>query len=188
MGKYFWEGNRVYLRPFEESDITDEYISWLNDSDVTTYLGETVKLGSTRATVQRYIDHFKETNLHFLFAIILKEGDLHIGNITMNDINWIDRYGEMGTLIGRKEYWGNGYGTEAKSLMIDFTFKRLGLHKIISGHVADNIASIKGNQRLGFKIEGTFRKHVLVEGEFQDITQMGLFPEEFTPYTLDRQK
>jgi RimJ/RimL family protein N-acetyltransferase len=58
----------------------------------------------------------------------------------------------------------------------------LGLHKIISGHVSENIASIKGNQRLGFKIEGTFRKHVLVEGEFKDVTQMGLLREEFQPY------
>ena len=35
---HFIEGNNIYLREVRESDVTDDYYNWLNDSEVNQYL------------------------------------------------------------------------------------------------------------------------------------------------------
>ena len=85
-------------------------------------------------------------------------------------------------MIGRKECWGKGYAFEAWNLLMEYAFERLGLRKIIAGAVADNVASIVTLEKLGFEIEGRFRKEYFVEGEYRDGIRLGLLREEFYKY------
>jgi hypothetical protein len=48
-----------------------------------------------------------------------------------------NRSGELGYAI-RREDWGNGYATEAASLMLDFGFRTLRLHRIQAACGPDN--------------------------------------------------
>ena len=121
-------------------------------------------------------------------AIVEKSSDKHIGNIALSNLNWIDRVAELQTVIGDKDFWGKGCGTESKSLIIGYAFNQLGLRKIDSVHVTDNVASIKGNQRLGFQQEGVLRNEVLVDGEYRDVIRLGLFREEFVPFQSSAQR
>ena len=51
------------------SDVGEEYISWLNDSEVTRYL-EVGDATSTRATVKKYLERFQNGVTDHIFAII----------------------------------------------------------------------------------------------------------------------
>ena len=82
-------------------------------------------------------------------------------------------------MIGRKEFWGKGIAFEAWSLVIEYAFQNLGMRKILAGAIAGHEASIKTLKNLGFRVEGTLRKEVLVDGEFCDKLSLGLFHEEF---------
>ena len=181
MRRPFLVGQRLYLRFLEESDITEDYIGWLNNHEVTRYL-ETGKFPSTPQTVRKYLERFIESTTDLIFAIVDRETEQHIGNITLNNINWIHRTADTGILIGQKEFWGRGYAFEAWSLIIEYAFERLGLRKIIAGSIADNLPSIHVLKKLGFKIEGTFRQQFLVEGAYRDAVCFGLFKEEFCKY------
>ncbi len=178
MNRAFLVGERLYLRSLEESDIGEEYLGWLNDVEVTRYL-ETGNFPSTPHTILKYVEHFQNSTTDLLFAIIDRETEQHIGNVTLNRISWIHRTADTGLMIGRKEFWGRGYAFEAWHLLVEYAFQRLGLRKIIAGAVADNIASIVTLEKLGFKIEGTFRKEYLVDGEYQDAVRLGLLREDF---------
>ena len=181
MRRPFLVEQRLYLRLLEESDAGEEYVGWLNDYEVTRYM-ETGKFPSTPETIHKYLERFQDSTTDLAFAIVDRETDQHIGNITLNNINWIHRTADTGLMIGRKELWGKGYAFEAWSLIIEYAFQRLRLRKIIAGAVIDNVASIVTLEKLGFKLEGTFRQQVLVEGEYRDTVRFGLLREEFDKY------
>jgi len=186
MRRPFLIGERLYLRSLEDSDIGEEYLGWLNDAEVTRYL-ETGKFPSTPETIRKYVEQFANSSSDILFGIIDRDTDLHIGNVTLNRINWIHRTADTGLLIGRKEFWGKGYAFEAWSLLFEYAFQRLGLRKIIAGAVADNKASIVALEKLGFKVEGTLRREFFVDGEYYDAVRLGLFRDEFHKFALTLQ-
>lgn len=178
MRRPFLIGKRLYLRSLEESDIGEEYLAWLNDYEVTCYL-ESGKFPSTPESIRRYVEHFRDSSTDVIFAIVDRETDQHIGNVTLNRFNWLNRTADTGLMIGRKEFWGKGYAFEAWSLLIEYGLQRLGLQKVIAGAAADNVASIVTLEKLGFKIEGRSRRAFLFEGEYRDVVRLGLLREEF---------
>jgi RimJ/RimL family protein N-acetyltransferase len=181
MRRPFLVGKKVYLRLLEESDIGDEYVEWLNDYEVTRYL-ETGQFPSSPEAIRKYLERFQDSTTDLIFAIVDTETDQHIGNVTLNRINWINRTADTGLIIGKKAFWGKGYAFEAWSLVLEYAFQRLGLRKIIAGAVVDNVTSITILKKLGFKIEGTFRQEFLVDGEYKDGVRLGLLREEFYKY------
>lgn len=178
MRQPFLVGDLIYLRVLEESDVNDVYLSWLNDHEVSRYLVVGI-FPSTADDVRRWVTSFEDRTKAVAFAIVDKTTNQHIGNVTLYDINWVDRTAEWGTMIGRKEYWGKGYGTEARRLMIGYAFQRLGLRKITAGNVADNVASIESNKKLGFKQEGLLREQVWADGKFHDVVRLGLLRRDW---------
>jgi len=181
MRRPFLIGERLYLRRLEESDVGEDYLGWLNDYEVTRYL-ESGKFPSTLEGLRSYLEHFRASTTDLIFAIVDREADQHIGNATLNRINWINRTADTGLMIGRKEFWGKGYAFEAWSLLIEYAFQRLGLQKVIAGAAADNIASIVTLEKLGFRIEGKLRQEFLLNGEYRDVVRLGLLRNEFYKY------
>jgi RimJ/RimL family protein N-acetyltransferase len=57
---------------------------------------------------------------------------------------------EMGYWIG-KPYWGQGYATEAARLVLAFAFGGLNAAQVIAGWMADNPASGRVLEKLGFR-------------------------------------
>lgn len=181
MRRAFLIGERLYLRVLEDADIREEYLSWLNDTEVTRYLG-VGKFPSTPETLRKYVENLRSSMTDLIFAIVDRETEQHIGNVTLNRIDWIHRTADTGLMIGQKDFWGKGYAFEVWSLLIDYAFQRLGLRKIIAGAVADNVASIVTLEKLGFKVEGRLREEYFIEGEYRDGVRLGLLREEFSKY------
>jgi RimJ/RimL family protein N-acetyltransferase len=184
------KGDRLYLRPLKESDITDEYLSWLSDPTVTRHL-EVGIFPENAASVRQWLKGMQSGAAAFAFAIIDKATGRHIGNIALYDVNyvmhgvddgkpgWEHRNVGTGIIIGRKEFWGKGYGTEAHHLVFDYAFRHLKIHKVVHRPVGDNVGSYKMVTKLGLKYEGVLRKHVFIDGEFRDIIVMGMFKEDY---------
>ena len=171
-------GELVYLRTLKDSDVSADYIGWLNDPQVTRYM-EPGRSDATAGTVRAYLERFQDSKTDFIFAIIDRQTDLHIGNVTLNHINQIHRTVDTAIMIGRREFWNKGYAFEAYSLVIEYALGHLQLRKITAGAISENIGSNKVLQRLGFIQEGIRRRAVLANGQFMDVVEYGLFPEEF---------
>lgn len=186
MQQPFLMGERLYLRVLHESDITEENISWLNDPQATQFLEMTGAFPATNDSMKQWLDKFQDTTSELAFAIVDKETARHIGNITLSNINWVHRTAILPILIGSKDFWGKGYGTEAESLLIDYAFNRLGLRKMHHTPIASNIGSIRMAEKLGFQLEGIMREDVFLEGEWHDQLRMGLFVNEFIKFSLER--
>lgn len=166
-------GTKVFLEPFCEKYITDAYIAWFNDSVVCRYNshGETTY---DRAQAMEYFAHIKAAESTIVFAICVEPEGSHIGNISLNNISRRNRSAEISIIIGEKDCWGGGFGTEAFRLIIDYGFNVLNLHRLWIGMTTDNAGMIRIAEKLGFKEEGRFRDALLKNGAFKDITQWAL--------------
>lgn len=60
-------------------------------------------------------------------AICLSDSNIHIGNVYATDIDFINRSCEIHILIGNKNYWNHGYGSEATTLLLEYLFNERGL-------------------------------------------------------------
>ena len=163
-GQRILVGKKLHLRPLEDSDVDDEYLSWLNNPEVTRHL-ETGRSSVSLSDLRKYLERFQNSTTDFIFAIVDQESGKHIGNVTLNRINWSHQTADTGLMIGRKEFWGRGYAFEAWSLLLEYAFEVLGLRKIIAGAVVGNVPSMVVLKKLGFKVEGRLRQEFVMNGE-----------------------
>lgn len=87
-------------------------------------------------------------------AVVLREsGDL-IGEVGLYTIDWLARTAESATWIYRPDYRGGGYGTEAKHLLLEYAFDRLGLNMIWSWVKSRNPRSQAALRKQGYRDAG----------------------------------
>ncbi|MDD5005729.1 MAG: GNAT family protein [Candidatus Omnitrophica bacterium] len=171
MDRPFLVGKKIYLRPFDMSDLNGKYIQWINDCDVTKFMDD--PFPKTRENLEEYVKNISKDPNYVFFAVIEKKTDKHIGNAKIGPINWIHRRTGFGRMLC-KEAWGKGYGTEAMRLMIEYAFEKLNLNRIIDHGVVDNLPSIKSNEKAGLDNEGIIREYVYSNGKYCDVAILGL--------------
>jgi RimJ/RimL family protein N-acetyltransferase len=92
-------------------------------------------------------------NHPYCFAICLKDKVAPIGCIelkTITDMTDKKLEYELGYWLG-KDYWNNGYMTEAAKALIEFGFSILNLNAIWCGYYEGNIKSKRVQEKLGFE-------------------------------------
>ncbi len=75
--------------------------------------------------------------------------------------------GEIGFAL-KPEFWQKGIMSEALLKVIEFGFKKFGLHSIEGNVNPNNISSIRLLEKIGFKKEAYYREDYLFNGKFQD--------------------
>jgi RimJ/RimL family protein N-acetyltransferase len=149
----------LILKELESNDVTQQYVDWLNDSEVNKYL-ESRYIHHDKHVVKEFVDDCYNSELDFLFGIFLRNNMKHIGNIKLGPINTHHNYAEIGLIIGDKDSWGKGLANKAISMVTQFGFSQLKLAKIGAGCYESNIGSKKAFEKSGYKIEGFLRSHV----------------------------
>lgn len=171
----FLKSNRVVLRPLFESDVP-LLTKWINDPEVTQYLSTYYPMTEVQ---ERNWVHTIRNESDIVLALVVE--DIHIGSIGIHRINWKDGTATTGTLIGEKEYWGKGYGTEAKMLLLHYAFHTLNLRKICSSVIAYNKRSYNYSKKCGYVEEGCLREHLYRQGRYWDEIQLAVFRVDWEP-------
>ena len=146
----FLKSNRVVLRPVLREDIP-LLIKWINDPGVRMYLGRNLPV--MEADEQEWFDTLHKRKATDLVFTIIADGT-PIGVMGLHRIDLINGTATTGALIGEKEYWGKGYGTEAKMLLLSYAFHWLGLYKIRSTVIAYNGRSRRYSEKCGYREDG----------------------------------
>jgi RimJ/RimL family protein N-acetyltransferase len=163
------QGERIFLRPLTMDDVTEDYVAWLNDPEISRYLESRWAEHSLQST-RSFVQDMAESKENHLFGIFLPaEGQaLHIGNIKIGNVNPYHRYAEVGLIIGNKTAWGKGYGTEAIRLATRHAFETLGLNKLTAGMYAPNLGSYKAFLKAGWRQVGSYASHRYCDGAYVD--------------------
>ena len=102
-----------------------------------------------------------------------------VGATGIHGIDWLDRRGTTGTLIGDKAAWGKGIAGEMMRLRATYAFRDLGLHKLSSGYIDGNVASAKAQAGAGYVEVGRRRQHCWREGRWLDEIVTELLREDW---------
>lgn len=161
------EGERIFLKKLRPEDVTDSYVNWMNDKDVTCFL-ECRWTTFTKDDLKRYVKDINGSEDNMLFGIYKKDGNKHIGNIKIGNINRTHNFADVGLIIGEKSVWGRGYGSAAITLITEFAFKDLKLNKLFAGIYAGNSGSFKAFMKTGYREVGRFRNHRIYGSAYMD--------------------
>ena len=132
-----------------------------------------------RGFVQMFVDEQAERpRRRFQLAITLPDGERMIGSCGIRRKPENDWEADIGYELA-PEYWGLGFASEAALAMVGFGFRELGLHRISSWCIADNIASARVLERVGLRPEGRLRENEYYKGRWWDTLLFGLLESEW---------
>jgi [ribosomal protein S5]-alanine N-acetyltransferase len=174
-------GRRLLLRgpqPADASAITHAF----QDRRVTRPIH--LPAGYSIRDARKFIDGsnqgLEEGSKYNLFITLRSGGEL-IGGCGLDQIRFDHRNAHVGYWIAHP-HWGNGYASEAASLLISAAFRELGLHRIHTGVFPFNHRSVRVLRRLGFRREGRAREDRVVDRRYLDLILFGLLRQEFRPF------
>jgi len=102
-----------------------------------------------------------------------------IGNTSFFPINQKARSVEIGIMIGEKEYWNQGYGTETMRVMCRYGFTELNLNRIWLRVYDTNPRARKAYEKAGFVHEGTLRQAEYKHGQYIDVHVMSVLKSDW---------
>jgi RimJ/RimL family protein N-acetyltransferase len=169
-------GKRVYLRPFGRDDLP--YVQkWSNDAELRRLIGEVAPM--SRDETEGWYRELVADRDRVWFVIVLKRGGRVIGEAGLLRMFRPWRNTDLTIIIGEKDAWGKGYGTEVGHLLLDYAFRRLGFHRISMGVVGFNERALRFWESLGFKREGVQRDVYYYDDEFSDGIMMSILEDEY---------
>lgn len=176
----------VALRPVEEEDIPI-IAKWLNDEEVTYYMfyGQ---LPTSVSQVTKMIKEQTESPNNAVLIIEDKKTNRPIGFGGLYDIHLTARKAELRILIGEKDYWGKGYGTETVELLTFYGFDRLHLNRIWLGVTDENKAAIRVYEKVGYKVEGILRQDIYRNSRYYNSIRMSILREEYYSELYEKHK
>lgn len=168
-------GRTTRLRALEREDI-DRFLVWFNDPEVTEHLS--VYLPLSRAQEERWFDAQLDDADQIVLAVETADGR-HIGNVGLHHIDRKNSHAELGIVIGEKDCWNRGYGTDAVHVLLRFAFGELNLNRVYLRVFEDNARAIACYEGCGFQHEGRQRAARFHNGAYQDVLLMGILRDEF---------
>ncbi|HXO21555.1 MAG TPA: GNAT family protein [Thermoanaerobaculia bacterium] len=162
-----WEGDKVRLVPLDKERHLENALAWINDPEITawTLIGD---LPLTRfAEVAFFERRGGPEDGEVSFAIETLAGE-HIGFSGLHRIDWRNGFAATGTLLGRRDLWGQGYGSDAARVRTRYAFEVLGLRMLISEVMADNVASHRMLLKAGYREVGRLPRRYWKRGAYRD--------------------
>ncbi|MFC4360528.1 GNAT family N-acetyltransferase [Halobium salinum] len=172
-GPVFSAGDRVSLHTVEEEDL-DAFARARSDPDVRVPLG--VDSPGNRDTLKEFFEETVSSDDGYWFVVAAAEET--VGAVTFPSVDPSSGRGDLSCWI-LPEHQGEGYGSEAVSLLLAYGFDELRLHRVRADCFATSDASRRLLESLGFTREGRFRDATFQDGVYEDVLRYGLLVDEW---------
>ena len=179
-------GEGIRLRAAEREDVK-KFCIWVNDPDVTRYLS--LYLQMSAVDEENWFERMtKRDQSEKTLVIEARDGDSWkmIGNCGVFDIDPVNRSGELGIMLGEKDEWNKGYGTEAMLLLVRHCFETLNLNRAYLRVYAENLRAKRSYEKAGFVEEGRLREGVYKHGKYDDVIVMSILHSEWMERKKDK--
>ncbi|THF79476.1 GNAT family N-acetyltransferase [Cohnella fermenti] len=172
-------GEKVMLREYRYEDLVP-IRGWVNDPDVVATLSDIFLMPQTLEATESFLQAMMERQPNRAgFVIAHADTQLYIGQINLDSIDWKNRVGRIGIVIGSVPEQGRGYGSEAMRLLIDYSFLDLGLNRLELEVYDFNERAIRCYRSCGFREEGRLREREYKRGRCVDVVAMGLLRSDW---------
>jgi RimJ/RimL family protein N-acetyltransferase len=162
------ESERLWIRRFKDSHLSP-FMAYRNDPEVARYQSwDSCEQLEAKAFIREM--HSAQPGVPgdwFQFAIESKETQDLIGDCALRVDEHEPYRAEIGFTLAR-EYQGRGLASEAVSLLLDYAFDALGLHRVVAIADCRNAPSVALLERVGMRREGHFIDNVWFKGGWAD--------------------
>jgi RimJ/RimL family protein N-acetyltransferase len=140
---------RIQLRGKKLSDAREDY-EWQTDPELCRLDAADMLTMSYRDYVAEYTFEmcYPTSNRHE-FSVETLDG-LHIGNCVYYNVNQAESKAEVGIMIGNRDYWNQGYGTEIVNTLLDHVFGKMVLKRVCLTTLVWNMRAHKCFKKCGF--------------------------------------
>lgn len=173
---FFRIGNKTALSILGESDLL-VLMQWVNDPKVNTFLNRRtpISFATERAFLAR-----ENSGRDEVFGIYATDQEKLIGTVALHGIDMIHQNAVFGIMIGDKESWNKGYGTEATRLVMAYGFLARGLEGIELEVFEENTRAIRCYEKVGFFTIGCYKRWLrTMHGTRADVRLMQATIESF---------
>lgn len=174
-------GDNVLIREVEEEDLNDinRWFSAFDFNELSCFIIDSTGHGSVQTCGD---DKFPD---RLCFTVVENEDRKPVGECMLDGIDYVNKTCLCSVYIGDDEMRGRGYGSEAISLMLKFSFNELGLNRVGAWVPSYNNYAIKCFKKCGFKVEGIMREGLYKDGRYHDIYFMGILKSEYDDMTKE---
>lgn len=142
-------GNKVILREKRLADARNDY-AWEADTELAQLDASPIVSATFPYYLLEYASQLRHPSLAGQrFAIETLNGK-HIGNCTYYNINETKGKAELGIMIGNRNYWDKGYGTDTVTTLVNHIFRQGNLGRIYLKTLVSNSRAQKCFQKCGF--------------------------------------
>lgn len=175
-------GRKVVLRAFERDDLKLLH-KWENDEEImrlaSSFPDQTISMVGLEAKYEKALkgeDFFRRD-----YMIDERTSNKPVGSASITIYQRTKRAtsADIGLVVGEKDRWRKGYGTEVVLLLLKEAFEQLNLHRVGWWTYAENAPSLGLARKMGFKEEGRLRDSVYFDNRYHDTIVLGLLKEEY---------
>ena len=165
-----------FVRPLAEADVDGPYPGWFEDQEVCRYNSHG-KFFKTHAYFQEFVGALNREDRMVWAVCHVNDG--HIGNVSLQQISFLNRTAEFAIILGDKRHWGRGVGLLVGRALLRHGFRKLNLERIHCGTAATNEGMQKLALAMGLTLEGIRRRHLFLDGSRVDVLEYGILRDEF---------
>jgi diamine N-acetyltransferase len=161
------QGEHIYLRAIEPSDL--EFLYQLeNDTDIWEISGTSAPY--SKHVLKQYLDnaHRDIYDVKQLRLCICQKDGSVIGLIDLFDFDPKNHRAGVGIIVLDSDNRNKGVGTEAITLLCDYSFTTLQMKQLYANILEDNKSSIHLFEKLGFHLVGMKKDWIYSDGVYKN--------------------
>ena len=163
-------GKKVRLGPLEREHL-ETWRGWVNDAEIASFVDRVLPV--TACEHETFFERYVQDNESAVwFGMHSIELDRYIGNVWLWNVNSRHRNAEVRILVGEREAWGTGAGSEAIALLSTYAFEKIGLHKLYAYVMARNPRAKSAFLKAKFVEEALLREEAFWDGTFADVSRL----------------
>lgn len=165
-------GERTYLRP----PLPDDWRAWADLRRASrsflapwepSWPADALTAPAFRRRLRQYARE-REAQVGHAFLLFRGEDDRLLGGISLSNLRrGVAQSASLGYWMGRP-HARQGYMSEGLSLLLEWSFSTLGLHRLEAACLPENLASRALLEKAGFHQEGIARALLRIDGRWQD--------------------
>ncbi|GAP03026.1 acetyltransferase [Fructobacillus pseudoficulneus] len=171
-------GKNVKLSHYHEGDGKD-FADWQWDDAFINLLSDDVIHPFSAENWEKIFRNSANDNENVEFTVRKVVDDSLIGFVSLTNISVRNHSCELGIGFPKEEDRSKGYGQETLSLILDYGFNNLNMHKIKLSVFPFNTAAVKAYTKVGFIKEGTSKNEVFYDGKWVDSDHYAIFQEDW---------
>jgi len=160
-------GLNINLRPLEPEDL--EFIYEIENDETIWHLSNTI-VPFSRFIIKQYLENALKDifEVKQLRLVIEDKKNKPLGLIDLFDFDFKNKRAGLGIVIKNEKDKYKGYGDEALKLLINYSFKKLGLNQLYCNISEENLPSINLFKKNGFLEVGLKKDWNYNNGKFNN--------------------